>query len=159
MKIKILIGVAILAVASLAAFVVSGDGTKVGQEQMETMRGTEAYYSGATPMIKAEPYGEGDIIVNLDDPTKILTMKFDVSYRVGMEWRDDPQQAETAFADRASEIRSRLIILLRGKTPDQIQGANVVLLQEEILQLIDEVAFPKRRARVDKVLIKNLLIQ
>ena len=45
MKIKIIIGVVVLIIAGVGAFVVAGGEPSASQEQMEKMRGTEGYYA------------------------------------------------------------------------------------------------------------------
>lgn len=158
MKIKIIIGVVVLIIAGVGAFVVAGGEPSASQEQMEKMRGTEGYYAHSEEQVIVDPYGEMEIMTNLMD-NKMLKLKFDVKYRVGMEWGDDFAPAQEAFANNISEIRNELLTRIRGKETKDLKGADLLIFKQELVDIINDIVFPKQRGRVSKVLIKDLIIQ
>ena len=85
MKAKIIIGASILIITALAAFVISSGATPASQEEMDRIRGTAAYYAGSELMTVENPYGEEELLVNLQDGkiAKIET-RAEIKLRVGM---------------------------------------------------------------------------
>ena len=158
MKIKILIGVVLLVVIGVAAFVVAGGEPSATEEQMEKMRGTEGYYAHSKEEVRPDPYGESEIMTNLMDD-KMLRLKFDVKFKIGMEWGDDFAPATKAFDDAATEIRSELLTRIRGKEEKDLKGAELLIFRQDIIDLINDIVFPKRKGIVTKVLIKDIIIQ
>lgn len=158
MKIKIIIGVAVLVVAGVAAFVVAGGEPSASQEQMEKMRGTEGYYAHSEEQVQIDPYGEMELMTNLMD-NKMLKLKFDVKYRIGMEWGDDFEPAQLAFTNGVSEIRNELLTRIPGKESKDFKGTDLLIFKQELVDIINDIVFPKQMGRVSKVLIKELLIQ
>ena len=158
MKLKIIIGVAVLAIISVAAFVVAGGEPSASQEQMEKMRGTEGYYANSTEEVLVDPYGEGEIMTNLMDD-KMLKLKFDLKYKIGMEWGDDFGPAQEAFLTAQSEIRSELLTRIRGKEAKDMKGADLLIFKQELIDIVNDIVFPKQMGRVSKILIKDLIIQ
>lgn len=155
---KILIAVAFLAVLGGAAFVVASDGTKVNQAEMEKMRGTDAYYLEGEELDMPAPYGEDELIIALQDGV-FIKIAFSLKYRLGMEWIDSPDEAAMAFTTKAPEIRSALILDLSGRTSEDLKGAKLLLFQEHLIELINETVFPKKMARVEKLLFQHVLVQ
>ena len=155
---KILIGVAFLAILGGAAFVVASDGTKVNQAEMEKMRGTDAYYLESDELDLAAPYGEEELLIALQDKV-FIKIAFSLKYKLGMEWMETPEMATEAFAKKALEIRSSLILDLSGRTSEDLKGAKLLLFQEHLIDLINEIVFPKKMARVEKVLFQHVLVQ
>ncbi|MCB9834135.1 MAG: hypothetical protein H6807_16860 [Planctomycetes bacterium] len=158
MKIKIIIGVAVLVVLGVAAFVVTGDGKSATEEQMDRMRGTDAYYAHSVEMVKEDPYGGGEIMTNLMD-NKMLKLRFDVKYQIGLDWGDDFGPAQAAFDAAAADIKSELFTRLRAKRSVDLVGLELRVFKEEMIEMIDGIVFPKRYGRVTKFLIKDLIIQ
>ena len=161
MKIKIIIGVAVLAILGVSAFVVTKDGQSATEEQMNKLRGTDTYYMHSEELVMPDPYaveeGEG-IMTNLMDK-KMVKLKFDVKYQLGLDWGEDPTAAMAAFAAGAADIRSDLITRLRAKKETDLVGLELRVFKEELITMIDDIVFPKRYGRVTKVLIKELIIQ
>ncbi len=158
MKPKIIIGVAVVAIVAVAAFVVAGGEPSATQEQMVMMRGTEAYYAHSEEETIVDPYGEQEIMTNLMDD-KMIKFKFDVKYRIGMEWGDDFGPAQEAFTKAQSEIRSELMTRIRGKEAKDLKGAELIIFKQELIDLINDIVFPKQMGKVTKILIKDLVIQ
>ena len=158
MKIKIIIGVVILALVSVGAFVVVGGEPSASQEQMEKMRGTEGYYVHSDEETIIDPYGEGEIMTNLMDD-KMLRMKFDVRYRIGMEWGDDFSVAQEAFTAATKEIKSEVLTRVRGKESKNMKGADFLIFKQELIDVINDIVFPKMRGQVTKILITEFVIQ
>ena len=158
MKMKIIISVVVLTIISVAAFVVAGGEPKASQEQMEKMRGTEGYYSHSKEEVQIDPYGEMEIMTNLMD-NKMLKLKFDVKYRVGLEWGEDFSPAMEAFTMAMSEIRSELLTRIRGKESKDLKGVELLIFKQELIDIINDIVFPKQMGRVSKILIKDLIIQ
>ncbi len=159
MKIKIIIGVTVLAVLGMAAFVITGDEKSATDAQLEKLRGTDSYYMHSEEMVQPDPYGEGtEIMTNLMD-NKMLKLKFDVKYQIGLDWGEDYTAARAAFAKSAQDIRSELITRLRAKKESDLMGLELRAFKEEVIEMVDSLVFPKRYGRVTKILIKELIIQ
>lgn len=158
MKVKIIIGIATLAILGVGAFVVSGDGVKVNEEEMKRMRGTDGYYAHSEEYQLPSPYGEKELMVNLTDKG-IVKIAFDLVYKVGLEWGEDNDEAMAAFMKNEGKIRSALIILFSNKRQDQFSGSEMLILQGEIRETINDIVFPSRMGRVEAVLFKDLVIQ
>jgi flagellar basal body-associated protein FliL len=158
MKMKIMIGVAVLVVIGVAAFVVAGKGEDLDPSQLAALRGTEGYYAKSEPILAAEPYGAGEITVNLKDQW-FLKISFDAIYKNGLEWVETPEVSAQELSDKASQIRSRLLIVLSGLESTNFNGAPLEKLLEEIKSHINEIVFPLQRARVEKIVLKNMLTQ
>ena len=160
MKIKLILGVAVIGIISVAAFVVAGDGTKMNAAEMEKMRGTDGYYADSEMMTQIDPMGVPHVLASCADPGKIVKLAFEVQYKLGKEWAETPELAATAFGEHAVEIRSALILMIAGKTENEmIRGGSAIKFLEEIRSMMNEVVFPKQMARVEKVLIKEMLVQ
>lgn len=155
---KILIPVAALAILGGAAFVVASDGTKVNQAEMEKMRGTDAYYIEGEEMDMLTPYGEDELLIALQDGV-FIKIAFTLKYRLGMEWQETPEMATEAFTKKAPEIRSTLILDMSGRSSEDLKGAKLLLFQEQLIDMINEIVFPKKMARVEKVLFQSVLVQ
>ncbi len=158
MKIKIIIGVVVVLIAGVGAFVVAGGEPTATQEQMENMRGTEGYYAHSKEEVIPIPYGEKEIMTNLMD-NKILKFSFDLKYRIGMEWGEDFGPATEAFAAAQQEIRDELLTRIRGKEAKDLKGTDLLIFKQELIDVINDIVFPKQMGRVSKLLITDLIIQ
>lgn len=158
MKLKLLLGVTVLIVIGVAAFVVAGGGTDVDPEKLAALRGTEGYYAKSEPIPVAAPYGEGEITVNLKDQW-FLKISFSAVYKIGLEWIDTPEMAAQALDAKKGQIRSRLLIMLSGLESSNFNGAPLEQLLQEIKGYINDIAFPLQRARVEEIVLTNLLTQ
>ncbi len=160
MKIKIIIGVVVVAIIAVAAFVVAGDGTSANAAELEKMRGTEGYYADGEMMVAVDPMGVPNLIANCADAPRIAKIAFDIQYKLGKEWLKTPEMATQALSKHAVEIRSAMILLIASKKSTEIiTGGNAVTFLEEVRRMINEIVFPKQMARVERVLIKELIVQ
>lgn len=140
-----------------AAFVFSQGGTpEPSKNAMDKIRGTDAYYADADPATQADVGGE--LVANLAGGS-FVKMKFDVEYRIGKEWEKTPGDAVTAFTSKASKVRSLLILMLGSKTPEQLQGPNLLVFKEELVKMLNDAIFPDKMARVEDVYLKDWVIQ
>ena len=155
---KIIIAVAVIVIAGVAAFVVVGGEPSINEEQMEKMRGTEAYYIHSEEFVLENPYGEGEIMTNLMDGG-VVKLKFDVKYKIGLEWGEDPALAIEAFTAAAKEIRSELFLRVRGKDATNMKGPELLILKQEIIDLINDIVFPKQMGRVTNILVTDMFVQ
>ncbi|MEZ6195531.1 MAG: flagellar basal body-associated FliL family protein [Planctomycetota bacterium] len=158
MKLKILIGAAVAVVLGVSAFVVAGGGEKVDQAYWDKIRGTEQYYEKSEVLTAPTPYGEKDLMVNLVDK-KIVVFSFDIQYRLGGEWMETPELATLALEAKAAEIRSRIIIMFTSRKSTDFSGAGLEGLMLEIISMMNDLAFPKGMARIETMVIKNLVLQ
>jgi len=160
MKIKIIIALATIAAISVGAFVVAGGGTKLNAAELEKMRGSDGYYADGDMMTLPDPMGVPHVLASCADAGKIVKVAFDLQYKVGKEWVDTPEMAATAFTDHAVEVRSALILMIASKREDEmIRGGAGVRFLEEIRSMMNEIVFPKQMARIEKVLVKEMLVQ
>lgn len=86
-------------------------------------------------------------------------MKFDVEYRIGKELIHQHKDGADTFAAKSSKIRSMLILMLGSKTPDQLQGPNLLVFKEELVKMLNDALFPEKLARVEDVYFKEWVIQ
>lgn len=157
MKKKMLIGGVGVMALGVAAYLASSAGIPApNQDTMERLRGTEGYYADSETQVFPEPGGE--LVANLSDGPYVK-LKFDVEYKLGKEWTVKGGEAAAAFAGKAANIRSALIILLGSKKSTELKGADVVILKEEIVKMLNETVFPKKWARVEDIIFKELLVQ
>ncbi|MCA9322806.1 MAG: flagellar basal body-associated FliL family protein [Planctomycetes bacterium] len=161
MKIKLIIGVAFVAIIAVAAFVVAGGGTKLNAAELEKMRGTEGYYAEQEMLSFADPMGPlpPELIATCADAPKVIKFAFDVQYRLGKEWAETPEMATEAFTKKMVEVRSNMILMIASKTSSEITGGSAVAFLEEVRRTLNEVVFPKKMARVERVLIKQMFVQ
>ena len=162
MKKKLLILVAVVAIVGVAAFVVAGkEGKKVNPAELERIRGTDSYYSESDLITKVDPMGiPPDLVANCADAPKLVKLAFDVQYKIGQEWTDTPEMAGDAFTKHATEIRSAMILMIGSKKSNEmIGGSNSIVFMEEIRKAINEIVFPTKMARVEKVLVKSFIVQ
>ena len=89
----------------------------------------------------------------------MVKIGFSLKYRLGMEWLETPEEATNAFSTKQAEIRSALILDISGRTSDDLKGAKLMLFQEHLVDVINEIVFPKKMARVEKVLFQYVLPQ
>ncbi|MEE9391632.1 MAG: flagellar basal body-associated FliL family protein [Planctomycetota bacterium] len=158
MKMKLIIGVVALAVIGGAAFVVASGGEKMNEDQLDAMRGTDPYYVDSELITVIAPYGGGEILTNIQE-SKIVKLGFEIQYRVGIRWQEDPMPAADALAKVASQLKSQLLITLSGREPATFKGAGLSMLRQEILDMINELAFPLQEARVEAVNLTTIFVQ
>jgi flagellar basal body-associated protein FliL len=154
MKHKVLIVFAIVGVLGLAAVVVGGAGT-TGEAPVDwvSKRGLESYYGEEVFNLDLK-----DISVNVKgtDAQRFLFVGISVAYRVGPEVKDP----KAPFARADADLRDRLTLLLSNKGLADLDGLeNKKTLKQEILDQVQLAVFPDKTGRVEKINIRQFLIQ
>ena len=140
-----------------AAFILVTSGIPSSASNLSHLRGTDAYYTEATPQTQVGVGGE--LLTNLADKT-IAKMTFNAEFRVGREWAaDSPDAAAAAFAKNTTRVRSALIVMMGSKTSSDLRGSSLLTFKEEVVQMLNRIVFPDGMARVDDIVFETLLVQ
>lgn len=168
MKQFIAIGAVVALLLGGAAVVVAGKApAPVADVDWKSRRGTDGYYTGKESHVDLPT-----ITVNLKGEGRFLKIALAASYRLGAELSNEkPTDAAsgghggkgappTPFDPVMPEVKDRLNLLLSNKTAAEIEGLeNKKRLKEEIRHELEEAVFPERLGRVEKVFIKEIVVQ
>ncbi len=170
MKQFIAIGAVVALLLGGAAVVVAGKApAPVADVDWKSRRGTDGYYTGKESHVDLPT-----ITVNLKGEGRFLKIALAASYRLGAELTNEKKPADAAggghgggkgapptpFDPVMPEVKDRLNLLLSNKTAADIEGLeNKKRLKEEIRHELEEAVFPERLGRVEKVFIKEIVVQ
>jgi flagellar basal body-associated protein FliL len=146
-------GGGLVVVAGAALAIVSMSGVPKKPPDYESIRGTEAYYSGP----KAE-YDLPDFMGNLKgaQAQRVVKVGLTIEYRLGPEISD----ANAIFSTRKAAIMDCLHRVFANKTVDDVEGSERKdLLKEEVRAQLQTILFPDKKGRIEGVLYRDFFVQ
>lgn len=163
-------GVCVLLLGGAAVVVAGKTPVVVADVDWKSRRGTDGYYTG-----KEQYFDLPTMTVNLKGEGRFLKLSLAVEYRLGAELvNEKPAAADAAgghggakgagpvtpFDKAMPEIKDRLNLLLSNKTVGDIEGLeNKKRLKEEVRHELEDAVFPERLGRIEKVFIKEIVVQ